>query len=335
MNSTSAKPCISIVVIGRNEGSRLRNCLLSAQQVDHSTFDLEIIYVDSASTDNSLAIAEELGVRSIALHPEHPTAALGRNAGWRASRGDFVFFLDGDSYVQPGFLAKALPWFYSEPMLAAAFGQRRERHPERSLYNRVLDLDWYTVPGLTEFCGGDAIFRRSALEAGNGYDDSLIAGEEPDLCRRLHDFGYHVRCIDADMSTHDMAMYNFRQYWRRALRSGHAFAEIASRYRHTSRPMWSKGCRQNLIVAAVQSLAILATLIASLLLRSVLPLLLLLSVAALLTLNTMWRRRYMTKDLLTLALYSIHGHAQQIPIAIGQLGFLLRRNQRKQLIEYK
>jgi hypothetical protein len=85
----------------------------------------------------------------------------------------------------------------------------------------------------------------------------------------------------------------------------------------------------------VQSLAILATLIASLLLRSVLPLLLLLFLASLLTLNTMWRRRYITNDLLTLALYSIHGHAQQIPIAIGQLGFLLRRNQRKQLIEYK
>jgi GT2 family glycosyltransferase len=83
------------------------------------------------------------------------------------------------------FLPRALDEIGQAADLAAIWGHRRESRPAASIYNRVLDLDWIYPPGDTAFCGGDALFRRAALDAVGGFDDSLIAGEEPELCARL------------------------------------------------------------------------------------------------------------------------------------------------------
>ena len=119
---------ISVVVIGRNEGRNLIRCLASIAALDQSVAPLEVIYVDSGSTDDSVTLAEQHGARAIAMHPERPTAALGRNAGWRAAHGEFVLFLDGDTELAPHFLSRALALF-AEPAIAAVWGHRREVHP--------------------------------------------------------------------------------------------------------------------------------------------------------------------------------------------------------------
>ena len=98
-------------------------------------------------------------------------------------------------------------------------------HPEHSLYNRVLDLDWIYAPGDTDYCGGDVLMRRCALEQVDGFDPTLIAGEEPELCRRLRHCGYRILHIDSPMTGHDLNITRFSQYWRRALRAGHAYAK--------------------------------------------------------------------------------------------------------------
>jgi hypothetical protein len=137
------------------------------------------------------------------------------------------------------------------------------------------------------------------------------------------------------MSKHDLAMYRWRQYWRRLLRAGHAFAEVSARYRKTSEPIWLSESRHNMAIAVVQTIAMVLTLVLTFVLHSWRPLCVLGIAAVLLTLNTMWRRSYLNTDRVTLLLYSIHGHMQQIPIAIGQIGWLLTRKRRQRLIEYK
>ena len=52
---------VSVVVIGRNEGARLVRCLQSVQQAHWGNTSFELIYVDSRSTDDSLASARALG----------------------------------------------------------------------------------------------------------------------------------------------------------------------------------------------------------------------------------------------------------------------------------
>jgi hypothetical protein len=74
------------------------------------------------------------------------------------------------------------------------------------------------------------MFRAEAFRLAGGYDPSIIAGEEPELCLRLRRGGWRVLRIDAEMTVHDMAMTRFAEWWRRAVRSGHAYAEGAARY---------------------------------------------------------------------------------------------------------
>ena len=81
-------PALSIVVIGRNEGSRLAKCLDSIKLVRGAAVR-EIIYCDSASTDGSPELASRYGATVIVVRPERPTAAIGRNAGpFHAIPGD-------------------------------------------------------------------------------------------------------------------------------------------------------------------------------------------------------------------------------------------------------
>ena len=204
MEMTSIPPLVSVVVIGRNEAPRLEQCLRSIRDMANPGGRTETIYVDSASSDCSVEVADRLGVRVINVQSSRPTAALGRNAGWRASSGSYILFLDGDTILDPNFVADSLADF--EPDTAIVFGNRREIHPEASIYNRVLDLDWISPAGIADYCGGDALVRREALEAVCGYDEALIAGEEPEMCRRMRGLGWTILHVDRAMTGHDLAM---------------------------------------------------------------------------------------------------------------------------------
>ncbi len=330
-----AQPTLSVVVIGRNEGERLRRCLRSVAAMRHSHFDIETIYVDSGSVDGSVALAASTGVRTISLQPERPSAALGRNAGWREAQGEFILFLDGDTVLDPDFVADSLPEF-AEARVAVVWGHRRELDTERSIYNRVLDLDWIYAPGWTPFCGGDALFRRSMLVAANGFDETLIAGEEPELCRRILALGGRILHVDRPMTGHDLAMTRWSQYWRRATRAGHAFAEVSERFRGTENPFWLDASEGNERRALALGGLVLAALAGSILLGSVWPALLGAAALGLLAARTAWKARWKSSSPVTLALYGIHAHLQQIPIYVGQLQYRRsrRKGQRLALIEY-
>jgi cellulose synthase/poly-beta-1,6-N-acetylglucosamine synthase-like glycosyltransferase len=329
-------PLLSAVVIGRNEGERLRLCLQSVAAMNHADFDVEVIYVDSGSTDGSVALAESLGFRTVSLRPEHPSAALGRNAGWRAASGAMILFLDGDTILHPDFVASSLQNF-SNDQIAVVWGHRRELYPDRSIYNRVLDLDWVYAPGLVAYCGGDALFRRSVLESTGGFDDTLIAGEEPELCRRIAALGLLILHVDHPMTGHDLAITHWGQYWKRSSRAGHAFAEVAERFKDAEYPFWTvetaKNRRQVLILLGIPCFGIAASTITG----SPVPFILTILLLLLLALRSAWKARWKTNDKVGLLLYGVHSHLQQIPILSGQLRFKrnLRRGKHAKLVEYK
>ncbi len=329
-------PVLSVVVIGRNEGERLRRCLQSVRAMRNPGGDVEMIYVDSASTDNSVAIAESFGAIVLAVKPKRPTAALGRNAGWRVATAPIVLFLDGDTILHPDFVIDSLPEF-ADASVVAVWGHRREIHPEQSIFNRLLDLDWIYKPGLTEFCGGDVLFRRSALEQVNGYDENLIAGEEPEMCRRLRGHGYKILHVDRPMTGHDLAMTKWAQYWKRATRAGYAYAEVSNRFRGTGIPFWEDDVRRNRNRAHMMIAAVAFAVIGSAVLWSPLPALAVIGFYLLLSLRSASKVRWKSSDWFTLIGYGIHSHFQQLPIYFGQLQYERDRKQGKSrgLIEYK
>lgn len=216
---------VAVVVIGRNERARLAHSLSSAR-------GYRTIYVDSGSTDDSPTLARGSGVEVIELAPDGGhTAARGRNAGLDAALADpdvaYVQMLDGDCALDPGWLARGAAALDADPGLGAVFGQLRERDPTLSIYAWLCDVEWAARPGPAESFAGIVLLRAQAVRATGRYRATMIAGEDPDFAMRMVQAGWRLLCLPHAMATHDSSMTRFGQWWRRTIRSGHAFAELA------------------------------------------------------------------------------------------------------------
>lgn len=219
----------AVVIIGRNEGSRLEKCIASVRS--HAG---KVVYVDSGSTDNSVALSTNMGCEVVNLDMQIPfTAARARNEGFArvmqlAPSTAFVQFVDGDCELAPGWMMEAIAFLHAHPDVAAACGRLRERHPEASIYNRLCDLEWNTPVGEAKACGGIVMMRTQAFSAVQGFRASLIAGEEPELCVRLRGAGWRIWRLGKEMALHDAAMTRFGQWWKRTKRAGYAFSAGAA-----------------------------------------------------------------------------------------------------------
>lgn len=221
-----ADPQLGVVTIGLNEGERLKRCLRSLPA------DARVVYVDSGSSDGSLQFAVLTGAAVVELDLRRPfTAARARNEGLSrllrdAPETQYVQFLDGDCELETGWLSAAIAFLDKNPSVGVACGRRRERFRTASLYNAWMDDEWNTPIGPADSCGGDALMRISAISGAGGYDDDIVAGEEPELCARLRGLGWTICRLDLPMSVHDADMHRFRQWWLRAVRSGYGYAQV-------------------------------------------------------------------------------------------------------------
>lgn len=95
---------ISFIVIGKNEGERILQCIQSIEAVvkEDGICDYEIIYVDSKSTDGSVEKLQEKTNLSIFIITGYCNAAIARNIGANEAKGDILYFIDGDMKLLPG-----------------------------------------------------------------------------------------------------------------------------------------------------------------------------------------------------------------------------------------
>lgn len=223
------KVALAVVVIGRNEGERLALCLASIASIG------PVIYVDSASSDDSVAIAQRMGAEIVELDPATPlTAARGRNAGaFRTLEIDpgieFIQFVDGDCTIHEGWLSKAESFLTARPDVAVVCGRRYERYPHYSIYNAMCAREWNTPVGEADACGGDSLVRASAFKSVGGFADDQVAHEEPEFCSRLRSAGWKIWRIDEPMTEHDAAMSRIGQFYRRCQRAGLGISQCVDR----------------------------------------------------------------------------------------------------------
>lgn len=329
-------PEVAVIVIGRNEGERLARCLASVQAAHWTATRFELIYVDSRSTDDSVARAQALGAQALVLEDASPCAAKARNLGWRQARSEFVLFLDGDTELHPDFINQALSTLRGDPRLCAVWGHRRESNPQQSIYTRVLDLDWVYPVGRTLYFGGDVLVRRAALTTVDGFDPALKAGEEPEMCARLRARGWEIEHIDAPMTKHDLAVTTFRAYWLRAFRSGIAYAEVAERMRQRGDVLWQREAKRDFrhgwLFVAFPFLLLAA------LMTGPLAALALIGLAAAYLARTARRCAWKAPGQPGLCWqYAVHVHFQKIPALLGQLKWRRAHRRRDEigLIDYK
>ena len=259
---TSADLRVGVVIIGRNEGARLLDCFASLGDLVSQT-----IYVDSGSTDGSQAAANSLGVQVIDLDQALPfTAARARNAGFKAllegcPNLEYVQFIDGDCTLHPQWIRAAHANLDQHPNIALVCGRRREKFPDRSIYNAMCDHEWDGPTGSILECGGDFLVRAACFSAVDGFFPSLIAGEEPELCLRLREHGWQIWRLPREMTLHDANIMHFGQWWQRAVRAGHAYAEVSWIHAHSPQRIWHRNVLRALGWAAIAPIALLGTLV--------------------------------------------------------------------------
>lgn len=317
------------VVIGRNEGERLKQCLLSLPE------GAPVVYVDSGSTDGSIEWTARHGFTTIYLNCDEPfTAARGRNAGFAKLMSttpdtEYVQFIDGDCELDRNWPAIAGAFLDTNLAVAAVFGRRRERFPTRSVYNYLCDLEWDVPVGEARAFGGDVLIRSAALAEVGGYRNDLIAGEEPELGIRLRTRGWTIQRIEAEMTRHDAAILHFRQWWRRTVRSGYAFAQGSLLHGAGPEKHWVWESRRALLWGAVLPLF---CLISSILLWPWGCVLWLIY-----PLQTVRRMLKISGSLRECAIRAYFETLSRFPEAVGQIKFFLNRVSRRQgsLIEYK
>ncbi|WP_085307644.1 glycosyltransferase [Planktotalea arctica] len=257
---------VGAVVIGRNEGARLKRCLTSlAPQVAH------LVYVDSGSRDDSVAFAHSIGARVVQLDTRTPfTAARARNEGFEAlmeiADCGLVQFIDGDCGVEPDWIAKASAQLRDDPALGLVTGWRREIYPDNSIYNALCDVEWNRPVGLIKACGGDMMVRAAAFDDVGGFDPTVIAAEDDEFCQRLAGAQWQLLRIPENMTLHDANMLHFSEWWKRAERSGHGFAQVGDLHP----PYFTRERKRVLVFGAIlPALALLGLLFSGMLLLGV------------------------------------------------------------------
>ncbi len=220
---------VDLVLIGRNEGARLAAALAAARGQAN-----RLVYVDSGSTDGSVAAARGAGALVVELDMSVPfSAARARNAGFEAAQAQddaapFVQFVDGDCALVPGWLDAAEARLRADSDLALVTGWRSEIHRDASVYNQMCDHEWRRPAGPITHCGGDMMVRAAAWRAVGGMNPALVAGEDEEIGLRLHKAGWKLERLPLEMTRHDAAITRFGQWWRRTVRAGHAFAHVGT-----------------------------------------------------------------------------------------------------------
>jgi len=194
--SDSATSVVSVVIPCRGQGHFLGEAIESV--LGQSYPALEITVVDDGSVDNSYEVAGRYpNVRR--LRQPHRGVAAARNLGLSESRGEIVVFLDADDRLLPNAVELGASALRRRPQIAFVAGMSRDIGGDGTVLReggqRLVTQDHYLH--LLEDCfiwsGSSIVYRREALEAVHGFDESLAAGDDYDLYLRLA-YAYPVFC---------------------------------------------------------------------------------------------------------------------------------------------
>ncbi|HIJ65998.1 MAG TPA: glycosyltransferase family 2 protein [Candidatus Hydrogenedentes bacterium] len=314
-------PNVSFVVIGYNEATSLKACLGSIQGAEMPAgVSSELIYVDGGSKDDSIGIAEGCAVDLVLGGERRRKAAENRNLGLAAARGRYVQFIDSDMTLASDWPKAAMTFLDHHAEAAAVCGNLHE--VGTGAFARALEIDWGPREGPIRHCGGAAMYRRETLVKLGGFPENVEYGEEPYLCWRVrNELQQTIHQLGRKMADHALGYRRFMDYWRRNLRMGATYAEIAARCCHSPERLWLKETAGNVAWMAA-ALICLAALIAG-------PVWL--KLAAVLFAGGIVLRKCIQAGrrgyaLPVAAAYAVHTYAAKVPLGLGTCLWLVRRH---------
>ena len=200
---------LDVVIVARNEGKIFEKCCASVEKAvadlaKRTGIRASVVYVDSWSTDDSVAVARRYGFR-IARPPDwYYNCANGRTAGYLLTTGEFVMVLDGDMELAEGWLADGLAFLESRPGAGGVAGIRDDMRLAGGSYVRIPNYHRIVAPvqGVGEDVGGAFLFRRAALDAAGGFEPAVVPEEDFVLYAQIKRKGWELYRIDKPMIVH-------------------------------------------------------------------------------------------------------------------------------------
>jgi len=208
---------ISVIVIGLNEAENLEatfNAIISSK-ID---FQIELIYVDSGSNDESISIAARFTDKIFIEDQGYRSAARNRNRGLIESTGEIIHFLDGDVKLAPDYLAKAVE-IILDKKAEAACGKMIEINQNQ--VTSIISSSWDTrMEGYMHATHAGGTYLKSAIMSVGGYNPKIKMGEETELGLRFSEAGYKIYYIDEPMGYHDYNISNIFHYFKKQIGDG-------------------------------------------------------------------------------------------------------------------
>jgi glycosyltransferase involved in cell wall biosynthesis len=203
-------PLVSVIIPCYNQAHYLSEAIESVLNQTYPHF--EIIVVDDGSTDNTAEVAGRYSEVKLLSQENHGRPAVGRNNGFRESRGDYIVFLDSDDHLLPEALEVGLSYLEAHPEYAFVSGHCRAMGPdgeplavkqrpcvEKDHYLELLHQNYIWTPGVV-------MFRRSVLERAGGFNISMtMKGSE--------DYDLYLRITrESPVYCHDKAVVVYREH---------------------------------------------------------------------------------------------------------------------------
>jgi len=182
---------VSVVIPARNAAQILPRCLASLKA--QTRLPDEIIVADDGSSDDTAAIAEQFGARSVRLAPKGPGAA--RNAGAQLARGDLLLFTDSDCEPLPDWVERMTAPF-TDPRVMGVKGAYQCRQTE--LIARLIQAEFEEkyarmrqLPQIDFIDTYSAAYRRATFEQVGGFNETFPTAsvEDVELSFRLAEAG--------------------------------------------------------------------------------------------------------------------------------------------------
>lgn len=180
---------VSVVITCYNQARFLGEAIESVLAQSYPRF--EIIVVDDESPDNTSEVAADYAEKIQYIRQNNQGVAVARNNGFRASRGDYVMFLDGDDRLLPAALETGLQNLEARKDCAFVFGYCQfidingaplptleHRYIEREHYLELLRDCYIWMPAVV-------IYRRDILASVGGFDTAVDHACDYDLYLRL------------------------------------------------------------------------------------------------------------------------------------------------------
>ncbi|HVW81465.1 MAG TPA: glycosyltransferase [Mycobacteriales bacterium] len=189
------------VVVPTHCRAGLLGRLLAGLEAQLDSAEFELVVVDDASTDETIAVLEALAARSpltvrVLRQQRNRGPAAARNLGWQATSATAIAFTDDDCAPEPGWLRGLLDGLETADIAQGRTIPEAEEIDRLGPFSRTLSVG--SEDGFYQTC--NIAYRREVLERLGGFDEAFRfpAGEDTDLAWRARESGATtVFCHDA------------------------------------------------------------------------------------------------------------------------------------------